>query len=242
MTRQFRDWLMICAAFLIFGAIMITIAYGWETYKASQNTPPPREEEVSIIYNPPVQDPANHVEQVEVLPEFPSGDEFAAAVSFLRAYGYDVSIHELLDCMNYSDSNFVEAYVTDYGYCMTPALVICMNNYLANTDGQVRTRNMDGMSIEAIGDYLNSNRPMIIWYTSDHKQPRYTDATYDNVFRNTVFRAYENAEVLVIYGIQNGIVAAMDSNDGAIGIPIDEFESIWQACGSQAIGAYYVNL
>ena len=143
--------------------------------------------------------------------------------------------------MNYSDTNFVEAYVgdarTDYGYCMTPALVICMNNYLADIDGQIRTQNMDGMSIEAIGDYLNSNHPMIVWYTNDHEQPRYTGATYNNVFR-----VYENAEVLVIYGIQDGVVAAMDPNDGAIEIPVDEFESIWQACGSQAIGVYYVNL
>lgn len=241
MTRQFRDWLMICAAFLVFGVIMITITYGWEVYKASRNTPLPQKEEVPIIYDSPVQDPANHVEQVEVLPEFPSGDEFAAAVSFLRAYGYNVSIHELLDCMNYSDTNFVEVYVgdarTDYGYCMTPALVICMNNYLVDIGGQIRTQNMDGMSIEAIGDYLNSNHPMIVWYTNDYKQPRYTGATYNNVFR-----VYENAEVLVIYSIQDGVVAAMDPNDGAIEIPIDEFESIWQACGSQAIGVYYVNL
>lgn len=241
MTRQFRDWLMICAAFLLFGALMMTITYGWEIYKASQNTQLPQEEEVPIIYDSPVQDPANHVEQVEALPEFPSGDEFAAAVSFLRAYGYDVSIYELLDCMNYSDTDFVEAYIgdarTDYGYCMTPALVICMNNYLADTSGQVRTRNMNGMSIEAISDYLSSNHPMIVWYTNDHEQPRYTGATYNNVFR-----VYENAEVLVIYGIQNGVVSAMDSDDGAIEIPIDEFESIWQACGAQAIGVYYVNL
>lgn len=241
MTRRFRDWLMICAAFLIFGVIMITITYGWEVYKASQNTPLLQEEEVPIIYDSPVQDPANYVEQVDPLPEFPSGDEFAAAVSFLRAYGYDVSIHKLLDYMNYSDTNFVEAYVgdarTDYGYCMTPALVICMNNYLVDTGGQIRTQNMDGMSIEAVSDYLNSNHPMIVWYTNDHEQPRYTGATYNNVFR-----VYKNAEVLVIYGIQNGVVAAMDPNDGAIGIPIDEFKSIWQACGSQAIGVYYVNL
>ena len=92
MTRQFRDWLMICAAFLLFGVIMITITYGWGVYKASQNTPLPQEEEIPIIYDSSVQDPANYVEQVEALPEFPSGDEFATAVSFLRAYGYDVSM------------------------------------------------------------------------------------------------------------------------------------------------------
>lgn len=242
MIRKVKNWLMFCAAFLVFGTLVAAMTYGWEIYKTSQNAQLPQEEKVPIIYDSPVQDPANHVEQVEALPDFPSGDEFAAAVSFLRAYGYNVSIYELLDCMNYSDTNFVEAYVgdarTDYGYCMTPALVICMNNYLASsTDGQLRTRNMDGMSIKAISDYLNSNHPMIVWYTNDHEQPRYTGATY-----NKVFQVYENAEVLVIYGMQNGVVEAMDSNDGAIKIPIDEFESIWQACGAQAIGVYYVNL
>lgn len=240
MTREIKNWLMICTVFLAL-TLVLSIMYGWKIYETSQNTQLPQEEEIPIVYDFPVQNPANYIEQVEAFPEFPSGDEFAAAVSFLRAYGYDVSIHELLDCMNYSDTNFVETYVgdasSDYGYCMTPALVICMNNYLASTEGLMRTQNMDGMSIEAISDYLNSNHPMIVWYTSDHKQPRYTGAIYNNVFQ-----VYENAEVLVIYDIQNGAVVAMDSNDGAITIPIDEFESVWQACGSQAIGVYYVNL
>lgn len=244
MKRRTKDLIWIYIGFALFAVIIMIFCVTLHSCKEQVSQPQESETEVSIVYDTPIENPATYVEAVKQLPKYPSGDEFAAAASFLNAYGYDATIEDLISCMNYSEDNFVEAYVgdatTDTGYCFAGSLVICMNNYLVPQKASFRTVNKTSFSWEEFKHYINSGQPMIVWFTSDYNYPRFTDITC-----NSYFTMYENAHCVVVYGIENGIVAFADSlnedNGGKVGIPEDEFRQIWEACGSQCIGIYSVD-
>lgn len=248
MNRKTKDLILIYICFALFVAGLLiwgtTLKSCKDQMTQPQETVQEQQAEIPIVYDRPMENQIAQVEAVQQLPEFPSGDEFAAAASFLNAYGYDATIEDLIPCMNYSEDNFIEAYVgdatTDTGYCFAGSLVICMNNYLVPQKASFRTVNKSGISWEEFKSYINSGQPMIVWFTNDYTAPRFTNITYNNYFT-----MYENAHCVVVYGIENGIVAFADSlnenNGGKVGIPEDEFRQIWEACGSQCIGTYYVN-
>lgn len=226
---------------------IILIALLIITYIVLLNTPSNKpqttlSESIPIVYDRPVEKPATKVSVVKQLPNYPSGDEFAAGVSFLRAYGFDLTIEDLINNMNYSDNDFVYCYIgdatTSRGYCYSPALVVCMNNYLAkNSSYNLFTQNFSNISYQELANFITSGNPIVVWITNDYKSPRFTAEKY-----NDHFTLYENSHVVVVYGIENGIVAFADSLSGEKeGMAEDEFVRLWTTCGSQAIGMYYVN-
>ena len=248
MKRKTKDLILIYICFALFAASLIiwgiTLKSCKDQMTQPQNVAQEQQAEVPIVYDRPMENPAARVEAVQQLPEFPSGDEFAAAASFLNAYGYDVNIYSLLDTMNYDEENFVLCYVgdarTDTGYCFAGSLVVCMNNYLAQNDAAIHTQNFTGITFEELKEYVNSGNPLIVWFTKDYQLPRYTGQVY-----NDYFQMYENAHCVVVYDVSNGIVSFADSlveeNNGKTGMAEDEFRQIWEACGSQCIGVYYPN-
>lgn len=248
MKRKTKDLILIYTCFALFaaGSIIwgITLKSCTGQMAQPQKVVQEQQAEVPIVYDRPMENPAARVEAVQQLPEFPSGDEFAAAASFLNAYGYDVDIYSLLDTMNYNEEDFVLCYVgdarTDIGYCFAGSLVICVNNYLAQNDAAFHTQNFTGITFEELKEYVSSGNPLIVWFTNDYQLPQYNGQVY-----NDHFQMYENAHCVVVYDVSNGVVSFADSlveeNNGKTGMAEDEFRQIWEACGSQAIGVYYPN-
>ena len=248
MNRKTKDLILIYICFALFAACLIIWGITLKSYKDQMAQPQKvvqeQQAEVPIVYDRPMENPAARVETVQQLPEFPSGDEFAAAASCLNAYGYDVDIYSLLDTMNYNEEDFVLCYVgdarTDTGYCFAGALVVCMNNCLAHNDAAIHTQNFTGMTFEELKEYVSSGKPLIVWFTNDYQLPRFNGQVY-----NDHFQMYENAHCVVVYDVSNDVVSFADSlveeNNGKTGIAEDEFRQIWEACGSQAIGVYYPN-
>lgn len=244
MKQRTKDLFIIYIGMAIFIMILLWLSslFKDNNYTKNESTSSYQEQKAEgpIVYDTPIRNPAENVKVVNQLPEFPSGDEFAAATSFLNAYGYNVNIHSLLNHMNYDTTNYVECYVgdarTDSGYCYAPALVICINNYLSDINARMRVYNSTGLHYDAFKEYVTDGKPMIVWYTSDGRMPDYDNELYKNHFR-----IYSNRQVIIVYNIENGIVEAADSLNGYISIPENEFQGIWEACGSQCIGAYYKN-
>ena len=248
MNRKTKDLILIYICFALFAACLIIWGITLKSYKDQMAQPQKvvqeQQAEVPIVYDRPMENPAARVETVQQLPEFPSGDEFAAAASCLNAYGYDVDIYSLLDTMNYNEEDFGLCYVgdarTDTGYCFAGALVVCMNNCLAHNDAAIHTQNFTGMTFEELKEYVSSGKPLIVWFTNDYQLPRFNGQVY-----NDHFQMYENAHCVVVYDVSNDVVSFADSlveeNNGKTGIAEDEFRQIWEACGSQAIGVYYPN-
>ena len=248
MKRKTKDLILIYICFALFAACLIIWGITLKSCKDQMAQPQKvvqeQQAEVPIVYDRPMENPAARVEAVQQLPEFPSGDEFAAAASFLNAYGYDVDIYSLLDTMNYNEEDFVLCYVgdarTDTGYCFAGSLVICMNNYLSHNDAAIHTQNFTGMTFEELKEYVSSDKPLIVWFTNDYQLPRFNGQIY-----NDHFQMYENAHCVVVYDVSNGVVSFADSlveeNNGKTGMAEDEFRQIWEACGSQCIGVYYPN-
>lgn len=243
MKQRTKDLILIYTCFIIFAIVIFFLMNAIQTFKQSQQpTLQEQTEEVSIVYDSSVKRPAANVQVVEQLPEFPSGDEFAAAISFLRAYGYDLNFYSLLNDMNYSDTDYIECYVgdakTEQGFCYAPALVICMNNYLSAKNADIRTQNLSEMTFKELEEYVNSSgQPLIVWYTLDGAMPQYEPKNDDNYAQR-----YSNAQVIVVSSIRNDKVYAADSLNGELEIPKNIFKQVWQACGSQCIGAYYVEI
>lgn len=240
MKQRTKDLILIYACFLIFAIVIFFLINAIQTFKQSQQPALQEQaEEMPIIYDSSVKRPAANVQVVEQLPEFPSGDEFAAAVSFLRAYGYDLNFYSLLNDMNYSDTNYTECYVgdakTEQGFCYAPALIVCMNNFLSAKDADIRTQNFSEMTFKELKEYVNSGQPLIVWYTSDGAMPQYEPKNDDNYYQK-----YSNAQVIIVSSIGDNKVHAVDSLNGELEIPEHTFQQIWQACGSQCIGVYYV--
>lgn len=241
MKQRTKDLIFVYLGFILFAIVMVIISFTVYAIKENQSylTAQEQIEETLIVYDSPIQNPAANVKVVEQLPEFPSGDEFAAAVSFLRAYGYDLNFYSLLNDMNYSDTNYIECYVgdakTEEGFCYAPALVICMNSFLSAKNADIRTQNLSEMTFKELKEYVNSGQPLIVWYTSDGAMPQYEPKNDDNYIQR-----YSNAQVIVVSSIGNNKVYAADSLNGELEIPEYAFKQVWQACGSQCIGVYYV--
>lgn len=244
MKYRTKDLIWIYIGFALFAVIIMIFCLTFYSCKEQISQPQKQQEEIPVVYDTPIEDPASYVETVEQLPEYPSGDEFAAAASFLNAYGCKITIEDLIKCMNYSEDNFVEAYVgdamTDTGYCFAGSLVICMNNYLAPNNAVIRTQNFTGITFEELKEYVSSGNPLIVWFTEDYQLPRFNGQIY-----NDHFQMYENAHCVVVYDVSNGVISFADSlveeNNGKTGMAEDEFRQIWEACGSQCIGIYYPN-
>lgn len=244
MKQRTKDIIIIYIGIIMFFVILLGLSSFFQDSNdmdnMSSSSYQEQKVEEPVVYDTPVKNPAKNVEVINQLPEFPSGDEFAATTSFLNAYGYSANIYSLLNYMNYDATNYVECYVgdarTNTGYCYAPALVICINNYLSDIDARIRVYNSTGLHYEALKEYVSNGEPMIVWYTSDGNMPEYNNELYKNHFRT-----YTNQQVIVVYNIEKGIVEATDSLNGYISIQEDEFQRIWEASGSQCIGAYYKN-
>ena len=233
MKQKTKDLFLVYSMFAALIIVLFIFSIQIKSCKEQQSTLK-EQEELVIVYDTPVQNPAARLEIVRQLPDYPSGDEFAAAASFLQAYGYNVNIPDLMENMNYSADNYVESYIgdatTDVGYCYAPALVVCMNNYLFTQQSNMRTENMSGMTWSHLKEQVGDNKPLIVWFTNDYNYPRFND--------NFV---YENMRTIIIQKIENGTVTFIDSINGINTLPEQQFQSIWEECGSQCIGVYYEN-
>lgn len=191
-----------------------------------------------IVYDKSVTDPVAYIEVISQYPDYPSGDEFAAAACFLRAYGYNASIQELVGYMNYSDAFDDMAFFgdakTDTGCCSSPALTIAIDNYLSDKGGKMWVCNKSGISFDALISYIRSGKPAIVWHTSDGDDPSFISGS-----ERMQYPLYENSKVAVAYGITDDDILIADSVAGTVSnVPLDEFKTIWEKCGSQCIIAY----
>lgn len=233
MKQKTKDLFLVYSMFAALIIILFIFSIQIKSCKEQQSILK-EQEELAIVYDTPVQNPAARIKVVQQLPDYPSGDEFTAAVSFLQAYGYNTDIPSLIENMNYSANNFVEGYVgdatTDVGYCYAPVLVVCMNNYLFTVQANMRTENMSGITWNHLKEYVQDNNPVIVWLTDDYNYPRFNDTS-----------AYDNMRTIVIQKIENGTVTFVDSINGISTLQEQQFQNIWEECGSQCIGVYYEN-
>ena len=241
MKQRTKDLILIYTIFFLFACILLGINYFIKynseiqsnynaTQKSSDNLP--------VIYDSYIYDIANNIEVVYQLPEFKSGDEFAAAVSFLNACGYDVNFYDLLNLMSYSDTDYVTKYVgdakTDTGYCYSPALVICMNRYLQSVNSTIRVQNYTGLSYRHLQDKVRQGNPYIVWLTDNYTEPEYVNTYYDNINQ-----LYTNSHTVIVYNIDNDKVYIADSVNGEVTMNITDFKALWEKCGKQAIGIQF---
>lgn len=241
MKQRTKDLIIIYTMFFLLVFILLGInyfiRYNSET-QSNYNTTQKLSDNLPIIYDSDIYDIANSIEVVYQLPEFKSGDEFAAAVGFLNACGYDANFYDLLNLMNYSDTDYVTKYVgdakTDIGYCYSPALVICMNRYLQSVNSAIRVQNYTGLSYRDLQDTVQQGNPYIVWLTDDYTEPEYVNIYYDNINQ-----LYTNSHTVIVYNIDNSRVYIADSVNGEITMDIADFKVLWEKCGKQAIGIQF---
>ena len=89
MKRRTKDLIWVYIGFALFAVMItffcITLHSCKEQISQPQESTQEQQEEIPIVYDTPIEDPATYVKAIEQLPEYPSGDEFAAAAIFLNA-------------------------------------------------------------------------------------------------------------------------------------------------------------
>lgn len=236
MKQRIKDLIIIYVGLAIY-AFLLCLLLGILSGCTAQTFQSSYTEKTPIVYDTPIQNPAKNVTVVEQLPEFVSGDEFASAACLLNAYGYDINIYGLLNSMNYSNTDFYESYVGDArletGYCYAPALVVCINRAIQH-DSNLRAQNYTGLDYDLLAEDIKDNKPYIIWLTDNYAAPNYVDVYCD---RN--IQLYDNSQAMVVYKIDGGQVYLADSIQGYTTMPEDDFRTLWEQCGSQAIGLHF---
>lgn len=181
--------------------------------------------------------PAHRVGALLQLPEFPSGCEPASLAIALRAWGYPVSIAELVDGGYFTyDASWsqADAYLGDprgIGSALPPAVVRAATSYLTARNASLAPIELTGKPFKAIGEKAAAGIPVLTWSTVDATWPRFT------LQRPSVdgYPWYTNFHCVVVYGIDGSDVLVSDPLAGLVRRDAARFSALHAACGSMAV-------
>lgn len=167
-------------------------------------------------------------------PVLPNGCEIVSATIVLNYYGYDVSMQKMATKFlpkTYNLSGDPEQYylgnpfsTTDGLYCFTGPIVTAINNYLiSQNQDSLRAYDVSGSSIKELKTYVSDEKPVIVWVTTDMKEPYYQ-------------RSWQmNLHCLVMTGYDNDSIYLTDPLGKYYSVPIDDFSNIYEDMGMRAI-------
>ena len=161
------------------------------------------------------------------LPELPTGCEATALSTLLRINGVDVTKHDVAKAMPKSkDGEFVNhfwgnPYSRNGWACMAPCSVETANMFL-DTDYKIAVEHT-GMDLEHL------SLPSVVWVTMYLEDPIYTE------YESKGYRLFGNPHCVVVECINNSSVCVIDPLVGRVEYPIDRFEEVYKALGSQSV-------
>lgn len=167
------------------------------------------------------------------LPDHPAGCEIVALQSALSTFGIDLDFEQTFSMFDHSDTDFVNAWWGDpdtEGAAYPQAVTKAAKRALMGTEYQAE--NITGYGFQSIIDAIEARGVVIAWYTTDGQAPRWTTWAVDH------WAMYENEHALVVYDVDDQDVLCMDPLRGKRKIPLDEFQSIFEACGSMAVAIH----
>lgn len=193
------------------------------------------------------------VEEVEQLPELPTGCEITAATMLVDYAGYPVSDVELdrylpksSDDIGDGDGVFVDTDDPDVAFigdtrteagssCNVPPVAEAVDDYIASQGGTERAVDLTGVTAEELYAIVGSGTPVEVWVTtgmSDVDLDGAWDIERDNG-TETYFCTNYHAMTLIGYTTEDVILA--DPLDDIVVYTKEDFERVWTERGQMAL-------
>lgn len=185
-------------------------------------------------------------------PELPTGCEITAMDMVLQYYGFDIDkvtlAKEYMPTISYgsyrndenvvdkSDMNnyFIGDPETVMGYIAgTGAVQTAANNYLEETDSDLRAYDITGVSLSEIYEYVADDTPVVVWVTIgmvDRTEIKYYYVDYTNYIEWTY-----NDHGAILIGYDDSTVTIADPIDGIVEYDKEQFESVFESRGNMAV-------
>lgn len=180
------------------------------------------------------------VECILQIPDLPQGCEVTSLAIAMKYKGYGTDIDNL-KC--YLADNFLpkaasNAYdkasefflgnprfgYPDGLYCFEGAILKTLAAYNeSRQNDQVLYSDITGIPTEELYSGIESDIPVILWVTTDWKDPDYNGSYYQNL------------HCVVLTGYSDNVVQIADPLQGIVYVARDRFEYVWEAMGRRAI-------
>ncbi|WP_164918921.1 C39 family peptidase [Caproiciproducens sp. NJN-50] len=180
-----------------------------------------------------------------------TGCELVSSMMILKYYGYDVTADEIIRRTPQSDltqsnngltgAHPSEAFIGDphspngFG-CYAPVIASVMNSFFER-DGTKKAVDVTGTDLESlIHNYIEHDTPVIIWATSNMKQPRAGKSwTIENTGDTFQWISGEHCLVLVGYDQDSYYFNDPYESNGLIAFEKGIVEDRFQTLGQQAV-------
>ena len=188
---------------------------------------------IDTIYDIPYQETTNEIEiqTPQIIYQYDAGYaagcEAAALTMCLNCYGFDVTIDDIiLDYLSYGNTE--ECYIGDIytiGWCYPSAIVSAANKYFEDeaVSDTFAAQEITGSSFDEFLEYIDKG-PVITWFTIDYNLPLWYSS-----------EVWSNEHCILVYDYDDTYVYVADSISGFTKIEINEFQEIWEMCGSYGV-------
>lgn len=126
------------------------------------------------------------VENIQQLPELPSGCEITSSAIVLNYLGFQISKNELANFFPIGGMPYLQNGVmigpnpwkefagspSDSGYgCFAPVVTNALNRYLSYAGSKLKAVNLSGTNVQNLLSYIDKGVPVIVWATISMKEP-----------------------------------------------------------------------
>ena len=191
------------------------------------------------------------VENVQQLPEQPSGCEITSATIVLNYLGCKVSKTELAGCFpiggnpHRSGAIFIgpnpwkvfAGSPTGQGYgCFAPVVTQALNRYFALAGSPLHAANLSGTKASDLTDFIDAGSPVIIWATISMKEPYLGDSWFlEDTGEYFRWPAREHCLVLIGYAGSDAVFSDPLDPQGTVRYDFSLFEKRYRQLSCQAI-------
>ncbi len=174
-------------------------------------------------------------------PELPTGCESVALTMALNVYGYQLDKTTIAsEWLVRNDENYVIGYSGDPfskngAGIFAPGLCDTANAFLKHKGNGYKAYDITGMEVEDLCDYIAQGFPVVVWITSDYKEPTYTDSSIE--YAGKTYRWYNNEHCVMLggYDDEKSTLTIYDPLQGKIEIEKQTFQKIYDQIGKYAV-------
>lgn len=178
-------------------------------------------------------------------PELPTGCESVSLTMILKYMGFDISKTEIAKkYLVKSGNNYVTGFVgnpfTSSGQgCYAPGMTSTANQFLEANGSDKFAKNITGISLDELYDYVKRNVPVLVWTTYDYSIRYSREQKQGQIIEyNGIKYDWTNEEhcvVLAGYDTQKNTVTLYDPMNGIVTIDAAKYKELYEYMYSMAV-------
>lgn len=194
-----------------------------------------------------------NLDHIFQLPELPTGCEITSLTMVLNYYGADIDKETLAESylekgkfyyngdkiLRGPDYRYVFAGNPDdehsYG-CFPPCIVNAADACLSDLGMELHARDVSGSSFYSLFDYINEDRPVVLWMTMDLKRPkRQVSWNIMDTDEEVTWPSNEHCVVLSAYNYYENTVTIYDPMRGITDLSMENVRKRYDDIGKHAV-------